>query len=188
MRGKPRAPRRGSPADGLIPAHAGKTSFPRARRLAGWAHPRACGENDWLAFGARPESGSSPRMRGKRTPMPEASFPLGLIPAHAGKTRADQGANPAPLAHPRACGENDFTDPDSRSPRGSSPRMRGKLCELLRGGGEDRLIPAHAGKTGVTQATMTGGPAHPRACGENGSEFEGSRSEGGSSPRMRGKL
>ena len=45
MRGKRSSPRPGWRHRGLIPAHAGKTSF-RVECVPGdWAHPRACGEN-----------------------------------------------------------------------------------------------------------------------------------------------
>ena len=70
---------------------------------------------------------------------------------------------------------------------GSSPRVRGKhRIRLLFGGGQ-RLIPACAGKTALSQATHGPGPAHPRVCGEN---FPGSTPANrsvGSSPRVRGK-
>ena len=65
--------------------------------------------------------------------------------------------------------------------------MRGKPLSNPRGSREPRLIPAHAGKTIRSHRPMTGGRAHPRACGENPDLVEEFRSEGGSSPRMRGK-
>ena len=51
------------------------------------AHPRSRGEN---LTGARPstsESGSSPLTRGKQVTGEYLAHLLGLIPAHAGKTR-----------------------------------------------------------------------------------------------------
>ena len=71
---------------GLIPAHAGKT-------LIGWgvaacleAHPRSRGENlaeqGWDTYAL----GSSPLTRGKHRLGPVPNQPLGLIPAHSGKT------------------------------------------------------------------------------------------------------
>ena len=127
MRGKrgrhgPQRPRRR-----LIPAHAGKTPTLTVCSVSQRAHPRACGENMiscvlWLVA-----PGSSPRMRGKRSPSRPGWRDSGLIPAHAGKTRqALQGGSGQP-AHPRACGEN-------------------PLFYRLAGPGV-WLIPAHAGKT-----------------------------------------
>ena len=50
---------------GLIPAHAGKTRSPMARRLPGRAHPRSRGENATPAGWRARTSGSSPLTRGK---------------------------------------------------------------------------------------------------------------------------
>ena len=50
---------------------------------------------------------------------------------------------------------------------GSSPRMRGKQVIYLVDQYSPRLIPAHAGKTGIPSTLMLASPAHPRACGEN---------------------
>ena len=52
----------------LIPAHAGKTIQGRPSNGAGWAHPRACGENLNNPASSSPVRGSSPRMRGKQRP------------------------------------------------------------------------------------------------------------------------
>ena len=46
MRGKPLIPLSSLSHTGLIPAHAGKTSWSRSRQAHRPAHPRACGEND----------------------------------------------------------------------------------------------------------------------------------------------
>ena len=53
--------------------------------------------------------------------------------------------------------------------------------------GHPRLIPAHAGKTGVGRRINQDAWAHPRACGENETPAGISREISGSSPRMRGK-
>ena len=85
-RGKPYSRVASVVIGGLIPAHAGKAlcacrSGPRLP-----AHPRSRGENmnaDGTVTGIR---GSSPLMRGKVFARPFATMPVGLIPAHAGKT------------------------------------------------------------------------------------------------------
>ena len=71
----------------LIPAHAGKTSGSRAAHSQPWAHPRSRGENPRAERGQRDRRGSSPLTRGKLPPSPWPLRRLGLIPAHAGKTR-----------------------------------------------------------------------------------------------------
>ena len=52
-------------AEGLIPAHAGKTGRGAVPRSSGRAHPRSRGENIKSAIGGVKESGSSPLTRGK---------------------------------------------------------------------------------------------------------------------------
>ena len=91
----------------------------------------------------------------------------GLIPAHAGKTKAR--AMPAII-----------TD-------GSSPLTRGKPEPLPGLVVENRLIPAHAGKTGIDGLHWGLLQAHPRSRGENEAEAVHCGCEGGSSPLTRGK-
>ena len=87
MRGKLFAKLKEIACAGLIPAHAGKTARSSRHPRLSAAHPRARGENERVSPANPPSSGSSPRMRGKR-PMPVfLNSGLGLIPAHAGKTR-----------------------------------------------------------------------------------------------------
>ncbi|RYP99500.1 hypothetical protein PG22506_1227 [Bifidobacterium pseudolongum subsp. globosum] len=65
--------------------------------------------------------------------------------------------------------------------------MRGKHRDAARTGGETRIIPAHAGQTAAGCARPRPRPDHPRACGANMQGFARGLSNGGSSPRMRGK-
>ena len=172
---------------GLIPAHAGKTESTPPQPWARWAHPRACGENQ-ISKGWGPAlAGSSPRMRGKPKARSAARAPRGLIPAHAGKTIQGPRILHCPLAHPRACGENDKAGRNFSGHRGSSPRMRGKLFWSHRDVIGTGLIPAHAGKTNGMRKVQPSARAHPRACGENDHEIEDAIKEMGSSLRMRGK-
>ena len=171
----------------LIPAHAGKTQVWKPEGFGTAAHPRACGENPrWAAY-AVPREGSSPRMRGKHDSMDRRRVRIGLIPAHAGKTRLEACSGVQLRAHPRACGENGWHVFMGTSPRGSSPRMRGKPLMLNTLCLNPRLIPAHAGKTYRFISIASHMGAHPRACGENLLLRESDRAKRGSSPRMRGK-
>ena len=147
VRGKPPDPRRPSGRRGLIPARAGKTSTRPPPRGASWAHPRACGENLTGMMTHWPDSGSSPRVRGKPYAQRLRGLALGLIPACAGKTprAAPMFAN-AP-AHPRVCGENLTPVIEALVPVGSSPRVRGKRSRTGQSSRRPGLIPARAGKT-----------------------------------------
>ena len=53
---------------------------------------------------------------------------------------------------------------------------------------DDRLIPAHAGKTRTVRALPSSAGAHPRSRGENLNAVAGGNKETGSSPLTRGKL
>ena len=89
-RGKHCARFRAPPVLGLIPAHAGKTSTRSLRSPISRAHPRSRGENYEAHALAIQTGGSSPLTRGKLRISPGTSRPLGLIPAHAGKTTSRQ--------------------------------------------------------------------------------------------------
>ena len=113
--------------------------------------------------------GSSPRGRGKHLREDRlAALALGrLIPARAGKTTPAGGPGAASRAHPRAGGENLRLGRSGVKLGGSSPRGRGKRQIGLAHQLLQRLIPARAGKTGVSRRVVWMGRAHPRAGGEN---------------------
>ena len=186
-RGKPRAsPRRRSYA-GLIPAHAGKTTWPPVWIEASWAHPRSRGENAGKAKVCPLIAGSSPLTRGKHMIVATPGRMRGLIPAHAGKTRSTPSANSRDWAHPRSRGENPFRLRSRAAAAGSSPLTRGKLPRPAEGTDRERLIPAHAGKTHPSFGTNEGTPAHPRSRGENLRVRQSGSVDEGSSPLTRGK-
>ena len=74
----------------LIPAHAGKTENVWACLSHSTAHPRSRGENDALPQRREDGLGSSPLTRGKRSHWSAQTKRYGLIPAHAGKTAAQE--------------------------------------------------------------------------------------------------
>ena len=117
-----------------------------------------------FTIGAR---GSSPLTRGKQWWDWRRRGHVGLIPAHAGKTRPIWGYRPTARAHPHSCGENRKSLLPTASQYGSSPLMQGKrsspICTAWRG-------------------------AHPRSRGETLTERELVVPTLGSSPLTRGKL
>ena len=187
MRGKPEAASDGLELPRLIPAHAGKTTRQRRTRELARAHPRACGENESGFLRGSFEAGSSPRMRGKHLDCPAWAASEGLIPAHAGKTKAPGAIISKYPAHPRACGENRIERANNLHAEGSSPRMRGKRLRGREQACSGGLIPAHAGKTASVPIVDVYQRAHPRACGENQLLPLLKARKTGSSPRMRGK-
>ena len=85
-RGKRRSAVRLLGHDGLIPAHAGKTSLRHTSRAMYRAHPRSRGENSSSLVASGSTAGSSPLTRGKHVASAHHADERGLIPAHAGKT------------------------------------------------------------------------------------------------------
>ena len=132
---------------GLIPAWAGKTSLIVSPSSVLTAHPRVGGENTNPDAPVTPETGSSPRGRGKPERGRHNAAQEGLIPAWAGKTGFTDVAREAATAHPRVGGENGMYWECARAAAGSSPRGRGKHCQALPLRARRRLIPAWAGKT-----------------------------------------
>ena len=186
-RGKPRRGKRPRGRQGLIHAHAGKTT--EARRSPGRhrAHPRSRGENQANGLIVTPHEGSSPLTRGKHRIRIHLSGSDGLIPAHAGKTSLLRTYLMRNRAHPRSRGENlHACIPDDYQP-GSSPLTRGKPLGRVRDSMRARLIPAHAGKTRPYDLLRQHHWAHPRSRGENNEIKDRLNAIAGSSPLTRGK-
>ena len=167
MRGKQPPYLTQSPRGGLIPAYAGKTLGRRCASRGRRAHPRVCGENTRVRATDLLREGSSPRMRGKRRVLSATCWPVGLIPAYAGKTGLHLPLRRHAPAHPRVCGENFRFCRSCHARSGSSPRMRGKPTTTSRIVCHRRLIPAYAGNTPADAAATLNAAAHPRVCGEN---------------------
>ena len=92
---------------------------------------------------------------------------LGLIPAHAGKTRPDVSLSDRERAHPRSRGENFGVELAKLCAQGSSPLTRGKPPVSDFAPYRVGLIPAHAGKTSPACSSTPPQRAHPRSRGEN---------------------
>ena len=151
------------------------------------AHPRSRGENDLDAGHRRSSPGSSPLTRGKPQDRRALSGGLGLIPAHAGKTRRGALSALCLPDHPRSRGENVTTVIASPGSPGSSPLTRGKQCEAPGLHEDAGIIPAHAGKTSPTYNATPTTWAHPHSRGENTISSTEPITLGGSSPLTRGK-
>ena len=131
MRGKPRLERDDSRTRRIIPAHAGQTSRTPTPTPTVSDHPRACGANAAAGRIRTLRRGSSPRMRGKQGGRRKLEREIRIIPAHAGQTTGTTRFREGFPDHPRACGANHVPQQDARQPRGSSPRMRGKLVIIF---------------------------------------------------------
>ena len=132
-------------------------------------------------------SGSSPRMRGKRSRRRCPTSSPRIIPAHAGQTSCRNCGTHNHPDHPRACGANTIAFGEFFVGSGSSPRMRGKQTGSPDLADSVRIIPAHAGQTWGPCREDGPEPDHPRACGANSPTSPSTGRHNGSSPRMRGK-
>ena len=131
--------------------------------------------------------GSSPLTRGK--PLAALVLPTlaRLIPAHAGKTAKWLRSLIRFPAHPCSRGENQGPASGVDHDSGSSPLTRGKRTGRRRGRSQQRLIPAHAGKTPCRARARSCVSAHPQSHGENASAGVVGFAAAGSSPLTRGK-
>ena len=132
-------------------------------------------------------SGTSPRMRGKRSNSNQFFIAYGNIPAYAGKTcyRAQTGREFP--EHPRVCGENLPYGLPLGIGEGTSPRMRGKHVPAISRARRIRNIPAYAGKTLGVDNRIRSRWEHPRVCGENGDARPHQSPPGGNIPAYAGK-
>ena len=89
-RGAPSSPQIAFQSHGLIPAHAGSTAYVTHTVAEGRAHPRSRGEHLVTTIRVRQPAGSSPLTRGAHRGSAIGIGELGLIPAHAGSTLAEQ--------------------------------------------------------------------------------------------------
>ena len=113
-----------SSGPGIIPAHAGLTWKHAPDTVERGDHPRACGAHVDYILSIIEKEGSSPRMRGSQAEWSVLKIQHGIIPAHAGLTRNQEGytkcqwiipahagltnrdgaTSPLKRDHPRACG------------------------------------------------------------------------------------
>ena len=147
MRGKPLVSPLRAAYQRNIPAYAGKTNTGSESEESNEEHPRVCGENGYMIGEAYIRIGTSPRMRGKLTPIIGDENTSGNIPAYAGKTGRCCPQLGCRTEHPRVCGENASHPGNFDNMAGTSPRMRGKLISPTVCPEERRNIPAYAGKT-----------------------------------------
>ena len=151
------------------------------------AHPRSRGENAIPLKESVSGPGSSPLTRGKRRLRQVPAGRARLIPAHAGKTSTRRIGWIAGAAHPRSRGENSQAKTIPARGPGSSPLTRGKPWQYAVECRQERLIPAHAGKTITWVAQLITSWAHPRSRGENRDADLCASPHAGSSPLTRGK-
>ena len=147
VRGKPAYCWTAGTAPRITPAGAGKTNQRRQRHEQQQDHPRRCGENMFVRSRPQGELGSPPQVRGKQDNPPTVLPEAGITPAGAGKTSICAVRQADTEDHPRRCGENLTTFPQSSASAGSPPQVRGKHPPHFNASRRRRITPAGAGKT-----------------------------------------
>ena len=146
-RGLPHAGTLRPGAPGIIPARAGFTRPPRARRRPGRDHPRSRGVYSTTPTSSSPSLGSSPLARGLPLPGGDYGCDIRIIPARAGFTPPTPTRARRRRDHPRSRGVYAGYPFDRMVSSGSSPLARGLLLHHPRHDQERGIIPARAGFT-----------------------------------------
>ncbi len=128
----------------------------------------------------------SPRVRGAVDPYFSFSLTRGTIPAGAGSSGPRPRGRRVRRDHPRGCGEQAATGPDSTIFTGPSPRVRGAVTPYSRASAWRGAIPADAGSRSWTHPPRLPTGGHPRGCGEQPSVVGASWALMGPSPRVQG--
>lgn len=126
-------------------------------------------------------------MRGKVNVIHLPMMLGGITPAYAGKRGSGSPPRSCRRDHPRVCGEKPVAMHSCITSRGSSPRVRGKVCTAEHDERQPGIIPAYAGKRRSDWIIRSIYWDHPRVCGEKCRGVPAATLPPGSPPRMRGK-
>ena len=187
VRGKRPARPDSAGCGGSIPACAGEATSWRSCRAKPSVHPRVCGGSGVGRRGAGGLRGPSPRVRGKHEDLQKEMPCPGSIPACAGEASLRAATGKAMEVHPRVCGGSQASTRDNLAVNGPSPRVRGKLRLVPRGGAGHGSIPACAGEARDMHVKIDKVRVHPRVCGGSWAYASNRTSSIGPSPRVRGK-
>ena len=187
MRGKVLCFRQVRQSGGITPAYAGKRYTYLIQMLCDRDHPRVCGEKGFSAFLGNCCAGSPPRMRGKADLCIGSERQTGITPAYAGKRERTGRLRRQAKDHPRVCGEKVSSTSPMKCLKGSPPRMRGKVWDILQPLADWGITPAYAGKRSSHAPRACIYRDHPRVCGEKLPCLLFLVCASGSPPRMRGK-
>ncbi len=173
---------------GITPACAGKRALILQSMKKQKDHPRVCGEKLLRITRVLLPEGSPPRVRGK-DPYPSGRLhSRGITPACAGKRPSRTRCRRRQRDHPRVCGEKLSAPYRWQACKGSPPRVRGKEQGGRASYGGAGITPACAGKRTISNTRVLRRRDHPRVCGEKTHAFPDSGQDGGSPPRVRGKV
>ncbi len=90
-------------------------------------HPHACGDDGCSTRREPSANGSPPRVWGRLPPFSESITTTRFTPTRVGTTRRQEGRAVGLAVHPHACGDDPFIEAPLALPRGSPPRVWGRL-------------------------------------------------------------
>ena len=131
--------------------------------------------------------GSPPHTRGKEISGGLDVVPVGITPAHAGKSGPARRPPYPEWDHPRTRGEKKLCERLHTGCQGSPPHTRGKDASSRKVRCIGRITPAHAGKSSKASLPTTWTRDHPRTRGEKSSQRFQGEANSGSPPHTRGK-
>ena len=131
--------------------------------------------------------GSPPRVRGEDQENEFHDGMKGITPACAGRRKSRRFLWIASTDHPRVCGEKPHFPSAPAPPTGSPPRVRGEACLLLLLENIERITPACAGRSLISESMLSAMEDHPRVCGEKVASPHDFSPVNGSPPRVRGE-
>ena len=171
----------------ITPAYAGKSFRDSSGGCGTGDHPRLRGEKRSESVGSYSRTGSPPLTRGKVPAEEGKNGGPRITPAYAGKSSAAHILFYALRDHPRLRGEKQVSQRYSLEVVGSPPLTRGKGINGHINIRTDRITPAYAGKSALTDEIYSKIEDHPRLRGEKFCGDAGAKRIAGSPPLTRGK-
>ena len=173
---------------GSIPACAGEPPGKDSKAPYPKVYPRVCGGTTAHSNFGHTCYGLSPRVRGNPDGPVGHWAPARSIPACAGEPVGAIGLADKHRVYPRVCGGTLFGFQHHIAQHGLSPRVRGNRDNELPANGQDRSIPACAGKPWRCGVAHRGRTVYPRVCGGTPQLPRGTAAGREPSPRVRGNL
>ena len=131
--------------------------------------------------------GSPPRVWGRQHPPALGQSEARFTPTGVGKTLNRAFMSVSLAVHPHGCGEDTIRNAGGYIPKGSPPRVWGRLG-LYRQRRRDRwFTPTGVGKTYLRYIALITNSVHPHGCGEDEWFKRFLRDQAGSPPRVWGR-
>ncbi len=150
-------------------------------------HPHACGDDLKTKAALPPTVGSPPRVWGRQLIARGAARAYRFTPTRVGTTSLRKSVNQISAVHPHACGDDGGRLRRAAFPRGSPPRVWGRLSAVILSREARRFTPTRVGTTSAPSPSTLAATVHPHACGDDRRGAEKRILLVGSPPRVWGR-